>query len=453
MSMFNLLYKKDVYPIPMGAFWNVDDERIWMLYAPKKGSMQLVARDELQKLCEDLAQGNDTSLTVVNDLLANPDLPVMYLPKTPHELIQIDLLLNYTCNFRCVYCYSARGRSSQQGSFEDYKAVIDYLFCTGRKQSGPYLITFSGGGEPLMSFPLIKRIVEYTERIADGKGYYYSFGMVSNGSLLTPEIASFLLEHDINIAISFEILEELQNKERGSYDKVASNIDMLSGMGVPFGVRTTFTMAAVTSMNVMIETVAKRFPKLKHVVFDVVLSPDLFVSPAELDDYYNTFLDNFYHAKELAATYGILLESNAVETQTLLRDRTCEGKIVVTPSGSITNCSRVSSPSETLYEEYVYGRINDGHVIFDEDKFRKQMAEYNIYTSPECNDCFAKWNCGGGCRLFHQSFTSEFVPVRCNFVRKALKMELRQTISARFRKQTGGDLHAFIQSCMESGKC
>ena len=450
--MFDLLYEKEIYPIPMGALWKVDDERIWMLYAPKKGSMQLVSYDELHKLYEEL-ENNSPGRTTIDDLLGSPGLPVMYIPETPHELIQIDLLLNYTCNFHCVYCYSAQGRSSQQGRFEDYKAVMDYLFCSGRKQSGPYLITFSGGGEPLMSFPLIKRIVEYTERIADGKGYYYSFGMVSNGSLLTPEIASFLLAHNINIALSFEILEELQNKERGSYEKVAFNIDMLSGMDVPFGVRTTFTMEAVTSMNAMIETVAKRFPKLKHVVFDVVLSPDLFVSPAELDDYYNVFLDNFYRAKELAATYDILLESNAVETRTLLRDRTCEGKIVVTPSGSITNCSRVSSPSETLYEEYVYGRIEDGQVIFDEDKFRRQMAEYNIYTSPECSECFARWNCGGGCRLFHQSFGPDFVPVRCKFVRKALKMELWRTISEKFRKQTGGDLHTFVQSCMASGKC
>lgn len=451
--MFELLHEKGIYPIPIGAYWNVDDTRIWMLYAPKKGSMQLVSNDELNSLRQELDNSAGINPMPVDDLLANRDLPVMYLPETPHELIQVDLLLNYTCNFHCVYCYSAHGRSSQQGKFEDYKAVMDYLFCSGRKQTGPYLITFSGGGEPLMSFPLIKRIVEYTEHIAEGKGYYYSFGMVSNGSLLTSEIATFLLEHNINIAISFEIIEELQNKERGNYEKVASNIDMLSDMNVPFGVRTTFTMEAVSAMNTMIETVASRFPKLKHVVFDVVLSPALFATPTELDGYYNAFLENFYHAKELAALHGILLESNAVETQTLLRDRTCEGKIVVTPSGTITNCSRVSSPSETLYGEYVYGRIKDGQVEFDENEFRRQMSEHNIYTSPECKDCFAKWNCGGGCRLFHHSFGSDFVPVRCNFVRKALKEELWHTLSARFRKQTGGDLHTFIKSCIDSGKC
>lgn len=451
--MFTLLHEKDIYPIPMGRYWNVEDSRIWMLYAPQKGTMQLVSNEELHKLLEGVEHDEKANRIVINSLLASYDLPVMHLPETPHELIQIDLLLNYTCNFRCVYCYSAKGRSAQQGKFEDYKAIIDYLFCSGRQQIGPYLITFSGGGEPLMSFPLIKQIVEYTENMAEGKDYYYSFGMVSNGSLLTREIATFLLEHNINIAISFEILETLQNKERGSYEKVASNIDMLSGMNVPFGVRTTFTMEAVSAMNNMIETVANRFPKLKHVVFDVVLSPDLFSSPEELDQYYNAFLSNFYRAKELASVYGILLESNAVETQTLLRDRTCEGKIVVTPAGTITNCSRVSSPSEKLYEEYMYGQIIDGQVVFDEDEFRRQMTEYNIYTIPECKECFAKWNCGGGCRLFHQSFDKNYIPVRCNFVRKALKEELWHTLTERFRQQTGGNLKQFIQSCIETGKC
>ncbi len=450
--MFEALQEHDIYAIPMGDYWHVDAERVWMLYAPKNGCMQLTTLSEINRINTELESGllQDKSLIA---LLAEGKQPIMYLPKTPHELVQIDLLMNYTCNFHCVYCYSAKGRSSQQGKFEDYKAIIDYLFCSGRKQTSPYLITFSGGGEPLLSFQVIKQIVEYTEKVAADKNYYYSFGMVSNGSLLTPEIATYLLQHNINLAISFEILEEYQNKERGSYDKVAANIDMLSEMNVPFGIRTTFTAETVREMERMITEVARRFPKIKHVVFDVVLSPDLFSTPQELQDYYDAFLENFYIAKTLAATYGILLESNAVETLSLLRDRTCEGKIVVTPSGTISNCSRVSSPNERLYPAYIYGKIKEGQVEFDIPTFTHQMAEHNIYTTPACKDCFAKWNCGGGCRLFYQSFTPDFVPVRCDFVRKALKKELLYTLSERFRKQTGSDLRVYIQHCIDTNKC
>lgn len=451
--MLETLYAKDVFAIPMGEYWNIANDRIWMLYAPKHGGMQLVSHQELLTIEREL--NNSKSIPNTLTKLSNSQtIPIMSLPKTPDDLLQIDLLLNYKCNFHCIYCYSAKGRSSEQGNFETYKAVIDYLFCSGRKQTSPYLITFSGGGEPLISFHLIKQIVEYTESVAKKHSeYYYSFGMVSNGSLLTPEIALFLLEHNIDLAISFEILKQFQDKERGHYDDVSANIDMLTNMNVPFGVRTTFTNETVGAMCDMIKESAYRFHGLKHIVFDVVLSPDLFPSPIDLQDYYDKFLSNFYKAKSLAANYGILLESNAVETMSLLRERTCIGKIVVTPSATISTCSRVSSPMEKLYPDYVYGHVENGKVYFDKSAFNAQMQEHNIYSTPECKHCFAKLNCGGGCRLFHQSFGEAFIPVRCEFVRKALREELFLALSECFKKDTNKNLHSFIQEQINLGKC
>ena len=51
------------------------------------------------------------------------------------------------------------------------------------------------------------------------------------------------------MAVSFEILKYFQNLERGSYDKVAANIDMMLDMGYSFGIRTTFTLDSVCQMS------------------------------------------------------------------------------------------------------------------------------------------------------------------------------------------------------------
>ena len=250
----------DCFAIPVGEEWGHSPQSVCLLYAPLSGKISLSENPSIENFVFD-AQG---------------EVPVYRIPVSPHDLWQIDLLTNYTCNFKCIYCYSAKGRSSKQVEWQHIKGVIDYLFLSQKKQINPYVINFSGGGEPLMSFDLIRRTIEYIEQVNRGHNYQYSIGLVTNGSLITPSIVDYLECKHIDMAVSFEILKALQNKERGSYAKVAANIDMMSERGYPFGIRTTFTPESVHYMTEMIEEVHRRFPKLKRVVYDVVLAPSLF---------------------------------------------------------------------------------------------------------------------------------------------------------------------------------
>ena len=448
------LNKENIFAIPIGKCWGVDDHRIYLLYAPLNGHISLASEQNIQEMeacAGGLSEVHEQNRTL-SVFKAKGNVPVHYLPKTPHDLYQIDILLNYTCNFKCIYCYSAMGRSSRQIDFSQIKAVIDYLFCSGKKQVNPYIINFSGGGEPLLSFELIRQTVEYIKKVNVKKHYRYDIGLVTNGSLITPEIVDYLQSHHVNMAVSFEILQRLQDKERGGYDKVAANLDMMLARGYSFGIRTTFTPESVTCMCEMIEEIAQRFPKLKKVVFDVVLAPSLFSTPEDLENYYNAFLENYWKAKQIAGQKGVTLESVAVETLSMIRDRTCEGKIVLTPMGTISSCARVSSPLEELYEDYVFGKVEDTEIQFDQQRFENIISQSNIYSEPMCADCYAKWNCGGGCRLFHHSFDERYEKIRCNFIRKALKRQLIDMIGSSFKQSTGGDLNAFITNKIENNE-
>lgn len=442
-----ILLKQNIFAIPAGDVWELPEHSVYVIYAPLGGHISLATEETVRELVK-CAEGEVVKESVRKALAvfqATGKVPVHYLPKSPDELYQVDILCNYTCNFKCIYCYSAAGRSQGEVKFEDIRAVADYLFKSGRKQENPYIINFSGGGEPLLSFPLIQKTVEYIHEIADNTAYRYNIGLVTNGSLITPEIIDYLAKWKVDMAVSFEILPDLQNKERGSYEKVAAHIDMMLDRGFPFGIRTTFTPESVGRMCEMIEEVHHRFPKLHKVVFDVVLAPGLFENPGQLEDYYDTFLTEYYKAKALACSYDITLESVAVETLSMVRDRTCEGKIVLTPSGTISSCARVSSPREAQYHNYIYGEVKDGGLTFDKSRFKEILSAHNIYTQPECADCFAKWNCGGGCRLFHDSFDERFEKVRCAFVKKALRLELLNVLAGRFEKQTGQTLESHIR--------
>lgn len=442
-----ILMKQNIYAIPAGDMWRLPEHCVYVIYAPLGGHISLATEDTVKELvkCADGEAVKETVRKALAVFQATGKVPVHYLPKSPDELYQVDILCNYTCNFKCIYCYSAAGRSQGEVMFDDVKAVVDYMFKPGRKQENPYIINFSGGGEPLLSFHLIKKAVEYIHGIADNTGYKYNIGLVTNGSLITSEIIDYFTKWKVDMAVSFEILPDLQNKERGSYEKVAANIDMMLDRGFPFGIRTTFTPESVSRMCEMIEEVHQRFPKLHKVVFDVVLAPSLFETPERLKEYYSTFLAEYYKAKALANNYGIALESVAVETLSMVRDRTCEGKIVLTPSGTISSCARVSSPLEKQYRNYIYGEVKNGRITFNNEQFKAILDTHNIYTQPECADCFAKWNCGGGCRLFHDSFDERFKKVRCDFVKQALRLELINVLADRFEKQTGTTLESHIR--------
>lgn len=447
-NRFPYLLQRNIFCIPMGDFWDVNPERVFAIYAPFCGLHMLADSHQAEALekAASSSEGTHDVLRTLETLSRDGNLPIEKVHYNTNELYQIDILSNNTCNFHCIYCYSAAGRSNTKLRIDQITPLIDYLFDGRHNPAHPYDIHFSGGGEPLLSLDIIHETIDYIKQAhSHGNRHPYRLGIVTNGSLLDAETAEYLHSEGVEIVVSFEILEELQNKERGSYVQVVTNLETLLKKGIPFAIRTTFTHESVSHMCDMIDELHVRFPGLNGVVFDTVLSSELFETPEELEAYYAGFLENFYLARELGKTYSICVGSLAAEPLLLLRDRTCAGKFVLTPWGTLTACSRVSSPIEKHYDQYEYGCIYDGQLYIDQNRFSTIMHDCNIYTTPACQNCFAKWNCGGGCRLFHHSFDERFEKVRCDFVRTALKRELLDTLGRSFHKSTGRNLEEFIR--------
>lgn len=445
---FPYLLQRNIFCIPMGDFWHINPERVFAIYAPFCGLHMLADSHQAEALetAASSSEGTHDVLRTLETLSRDENLPIEKVHYNTNELYQVDILANNTCNFHCVYCYSAAGRSNTKLRLDQITPLIDYLFDGRHNPAQPYIIHFSGGGEPLLSLDIIRDTIDYIKQAhSKGNKHPYRLGIVTNGSLLDSETAAYLHSEDVEIIVSFEILEKLQNKERGSYAQVAANLDALLQKGIPFAIRTTFTYESVPFMGDMVKTLHERFPGLHNVAFDTVLSADLFKTPEELEAYYSDFLNNYYLARELGKTYSISVGCLAAEPLHLLRDRTCAGKFVLTPWGTLTACSRISSPKENNYDQYEYGSIHNDQLYIDQSRFSTIMHDCNIHTTPMCRNCYAKWNCGGGCRLFHHSFDERFEKVRCDFVRTALKRELLDTLGRSFHKSTGRNLEEFIR--------
>ena len=90
------------------------------------------------------------------------------------------ILPTLACNARCVYCYE-EGMQPVSMTAETADATVRYIVETHAKE--PVRITWFGG-EPLLRPDIIDRILEGLQKA----GVPYSCGIVSNGSLITPEI-------------------------------------------------------------------------------------------------------------------------------------------------------------------------------------------------------------------------------------------------------------------------
>lgn len=146
-------------------------------------------------------------------------------------------VLTTACNLNCVYC-QAQDQQNQSKcimSAGTARKAVDVAL-----QSPAKNLTFEfQGGEPLLNFDVIKEIIGYTEGAKADKNV--EFTLVSNLSLLTPEIADFLIEHKVNICTSIDGPDFIHNRNRrsasttGSYSLMKRGANLLRDRHYPFG--------------------------------------------------------------------------------------------------------------------------------------------------------------------------------------------------------------------------
>ena len=136
------------------------------------------------------------------------------------------------------------------------------------------------------------------------------------------------------------------------------------------------------------------------------------------------YTDGFFKARKLGKFFNIDVNCIILRSLDQLRDRTCPGGITVTPQGTISSCFFVSSPREKLYDEFIYGKVDEnGQLDFDTAIFNKNQGD-SLAGKKRCTDCFAKWHCGGGCHYQNCIYSKELQDVLCDntrgFIRRAL---------------------------------
>jgi sulfatase maturation enzyme AslB (radical SAM superfamily) len=160
------------------------------------------------------------------------------------QLIQIPKKANYNqilaleltdiCNYSCKYCF--------EGKSINNKGVLDFnVACKAIDKMPPGSEIRFFGGEPLLQFELITKIVE---KYPD---YFYS--IVTNGSLITKKISSFFAKNNFSVGLSFDGSywqeKNRPNLKGNSIDDFKRAVNFLSTDGVYFGISSVITKSSI----------------------------------------------------------------------------------------------------------------------------------------------------------------------------------------------------------------
>jgi radical SAM protein with 4Fe4S-binding SPASM domain len=396
-----------------------DPDARYLIYAPFAGIHIQASKDTVLRLENISDFPEDKALQATYERLCNKKNRLHKI-KTIEETTEICILLNYICNFSCSYCYSAKGRSGKSIDKNKLQTALAFFIDKKRTDANRLHLTFSGGGDPLMSFPLLKEAITYSARLAKLQGFTIRYGVVTNGTLLNQEVVNLVKRYDVNMVISFDVLEDVQNAQRGKYKEVCAGLDDLIKNGIYPGIRSTITPLNVYRMEEMVEEMTNRFPALSGIAFESVSNPSFFCQPSDLNNFYTNFIDCYFKAYELGLQNDFYVGNTIVNNADFCSERACLSKFTLTPEGEITACSRVSSHREDFYEQFHYGTImSDNKTVLNTDKLYGIMKK-NVYSYSDCRSCIAKWHCSGGCLLERYTYGAAYFDIYCDFTRRML---------------------------------
>lgn len=139
------------------------------------------------------------------------------------NISDVTIELTENCNLNCYYCthgslYSDKPRIKGDISFENIRILFDFLKNEGAFSSLQIKLINIGfyGGEPLVAFDIIKKIVQYIKGNYENETIKFRFGFTTNGILLKKNI-DFLVQNNFHISVSLDG-NEIHNQYRVDFN-------------------------------------------------------------------------------------------------------------------------------------------------------------------------------------------------------------------------------------------
>ena len=295
----------------------------------------------------------------------------------------LTLNLVHGCNLRCKYCFEELDFRMSSGIMtEDIALLATKSFISQlRDDVGQIIFT---GGEPLLNFSIIKKIVSYVQT----KNAEISYLIKTNGTLINKDILNFIVENKIKIQISIDGIRDSNDLNRvypnnkGTFEDVMPVVyDFIENNYIHnVNLHGTVTHQTIQYLHESF-TYLKSLHKDLRVDFMPVMDTKEKIYALTREDY-KIYLKDYVLNKNLNIT-------KTGESS----DKICGigvSHISVDTNGDVYPCYRLTGK-----QEYIMGNILlDG---FNLNKIPQLSELYDLLFSSECGNCYAKSICRNGC--------------------------------------------------------
>lgn len=343
------------------------------------------------------------------------------------------LHIAHDCNLACKYCFAEEGEYHGRRalmSFEIGKQALDFLVANSGKRKNLEVDFF--GGEPLMNWQVVKDLVAYGRSLEQEHNKNFRFTLTTNGVLLDDEIMEFANKEMANVVLSIDGRKEVNDNMRpfrkgaGSYELIVPKFKKFaeSRNQDKYYVRGTFTR---NNLDFAADVLHLADLGFKQISVEPVVAQESEEYAIREEDIAKVCEEYDMLAKEMIKREKEGKGFNFFHFMIDLTGGPCVYKrlsgcgsgteyLAVTPWGDLYPCHQFVGE-----EQYLMGNVYDGVIT---PELVEEFKCCNVYAKKDCQDCFARFYCSGGCAAnsfnFHGAINGVY-EVGCELQRKRVE--------------------------------
>lgn len=339
------------------------------------------------------------------------------------------------CNLKCKYCFIEGGQpKNYQRKIMDVNVArnaINKFFEIVTKDNTinqkPTIVFY--GGEPLLNWHVIKYALRYIKKKEKEMGFCVDKVVITNGTLLTNEIARCLKKNNVLVSVSMDGVKEIHDENRvdhnnkGSFGRTVEGITLLQKNEIEPAVSCVMAQNGIKdcekNVKFLVEDLGIKGLGFNH----VSIIPGLNFYDQKYEE---NFADAVIRVQELIQKkYPEVYErrmghkvNSYLDKRLIKSDCTgCGEQMSVSPDGQIGIC-----------QGYMGTRKTFNHTVFEKDFLPSkdpifiEWSKRSPLNIKKCLKCSALATCGGGCPRNADMINGsiwEIDSAFCHFAKKA----------------------------------
>jgi len=343
------------------------------------------------------------------------------------------------CNFKCSYCMKRKYSLLQKDNVKNVlkwsiakKRLDEFFKIILNNKTKTATIAF-GGGEPLLQFGLIRKIVNYSNKIKKRINTKITFNITTNGSLINNEIAKFIALNKFDVGLSMDGTKEVNDISRKYTNNLGTFDDIFNGLKL--------LIKNVDKKKITISTVifSKNIGLIKNDFLEFIKKLGIKKVCIESDivnsinkNKYKKLFKNIVNLYKYGNKIGLEVTGhwekpfkNILGRNPIAACLPLSGKAV-----TIDTLGRIK-PCIYSNEAILTGKLEN---IFNKKNYLNFLRKTWIGNIKECKNCILEGFCLGGCYLSRVTGDSKVFEYRCLLFKDMTKFLIREWLKNNYNK-------------------